>query len=1340
MELRNRQLSDEAAASSLSWNTFLSRTSVSSLSSAAFSNPNLSGQIHGLDDVLNTVKALSLPRFQYGEIERQDVVGEGETFIVERCVVRNQVLAMKHLKTNLSSDDSMFRRRLQSVILELRIMRHAPLRSHPNILAVFGYGWNTKATQIVPYLLVQYAPYGTLREYLRHFKFDIQLTHKEILLGDVAAATSTLHLCGIIHGDIKLDNVLVFHSWDRPTKSIAKIADFGHSLIISRKEDAEQAYIRYGGTFIYNAPEVHDQKSCPIDRAALHKCDIWAFGLLAWETFLDGEEYVKRIAELEPYYVEDGNEPVLAIPDRFLELAKKSLPFSKSNLRGRLIHSIFNMTIQTNPSKRISNLAKLPFMSQWNSAGVQGLEAELALHFGTSEWNYEMCSPENSREIPWEHEVQIYQGLQRTHNSSHNRNGDVAWQLALCQHVGFGSSPNPDSAYQFALAAERLNHPVAKLFAPLLAPNGPPEFYVNANSYTKRVVDLLQESNVVDVSREVDATNLLNRLETETDGCFTPLHFLFAFEDHPLEMELLARLRKEGRLPSLDEPTKTVRKAHAQWPLRLVGSPLVFAISVNSMTTVQNLLSLGANPYIRAFAPGQFPEGDQRSKWTAIHVAVQYHCYEILTKLLDTVPNIHYRNEVPYACALSYSSSLERIAMHGNNRRDLLAKTVSILQRIEPLSAPTSIGRTTLMQAIDFHDADVVLALLSAQHNIASILFRDPRNPANFNRPIHWAAQLGGRRDVPETLRIIEMVNDFSDDMNPHKRPPLDSAWRTPLHLAVTGPSTRTSTWIVERRPGLLDVEDKFGRTALHYCASPANVNLLLSKGADVNHTDKRGLTTLHGACLRGELDIVRCLLEKNPSLNLKNNPFGTPLHCAISRGSLDVAMVLVEAGAPVNELDQFDETPLHLASSLSRHNIIRLLLQHGVDISVEDSKGRTAATIAKSLGTVVGMVTDRILHGEDESLDDSYAKALYAQYMENGFDTKVIPVYQSREASSASNSMSRESDIAVGSVELIDYAGSFQAEVRHEESFDAEGDNVADTIGPERKLAEFVSYLHTDHRIPLVGARELVRLLTNLSEAAEQISLTELQHSLRIKQWESLRGSLFAPLEAKFMVSKLRHGFQVPAVEILKFEDAFYAQRADNGQRGPWYEMIDDRLDGRSPWYGLARSLATILELGRTVWQVLKLDDAKVNELVDVGKMFDLVAVDEATNNEGLFLPPPLSLLEDVDRKKEIRLNGDELYDEPLLFTPYHEQRASFKDRATPEGSSGIGISRREDDGRRESSDDTDDSDNDIDKLGDYDEDERSDTTREFYKLRRELDRSLKRLWRAEKRLKLDT
>ncbi|KAI1085262.1 hypothetical protein F5B20DRAFT_137203 [Whalleya microplaca] len=175
----------------------------------------------------------------------------------------------------------------------------------------------------------------------------------------------------------------MFHSWDRPAKSIAKIADFGHSLVISAmSDDPNPSYIRYTGTSMsvkfssvlkqiltwvtrYNAPEVQNQLSCPIDRTALHKCDVWAFGLLVWETILDGEEYTKRIADCEATSSENGKEPDIQNPEKFLELAKSSLPFSKSNLRDGILRWVLNMTIQVNPAKRISNLAKLPLMSKW---------------------------------------------------------------------------------------------------------------------------------------------------------------------------------------------------------------------------------------------------------------------------------------------------------------------------------------------------------------------------------------------------------------------------------------------------------------------------------------------------------------------------------------------------------------------------------------------------------------------------------------------------------------------------------------------------------------------------------------------------------------------------------------------------------------------------------------------------------------------------------------------------------------------------------------------------------------------------------------------------------------
>jgi len=234
------------------------------MSSALFSD-RPDSHIHSIGDVLQTVKALNLRQYDYGRIRREEKLGEGETFIVHKCGLRNPDgrelwLAIKHLKISSSPDDSTYLRRLKSVILELRIMRHLPLRSHPSITEVFGYGWHRSngdptedssraQHQIMPYLLVPYATHGTFRDYLRSASSEISLQSKEILLGDIASALTSLHLCGIVHGDVKLDNVLIFISWDRPSATIAKLTDFGHSIVIGNDyQSGSKDSPRYTGT------------------------------------------------------------------------------------------------------------------------------------------------------------------------------------------------------------------------------------------------------------------------------------------------------------------------------------------------------------------------------------------------------------------------------------------------------------------------------------------------------------------------------------------------------------------------------------------------------------------------------------------------------------------------------------------------------------------------------------------------------------------------------------------------------------------------------------------------------------------------------------------------------------------------------------------------------------------------------------------------------------------------------------------------------------------------------------------------------------------------------------
>ncbi|KAK2745080.1 serine threonine-protein phosphatase 6 regulatory ankyrin repeat subunit b [Colletotrichum kahawae] len=238
-----------SVGSTLSWNTFLSRTSVSTLTCAIFSGRQ-SQSVHGLEDVIKAVGSLQLRRYRYEELAREETLGEGETYLVEKAVHGTTVFAVKHLKIRNTSDEKAFRRRLSAVTTEAQIMRHSPLRAHPNLPSVIGYGWNLRGQFIVPFLVVEYAPFGTFREYIQ--TFFPTLSGVEILLGDVASALAALHVCGIVHGDVKLDNVLVFPSWDRPAKALAKLTDFGHALILNDKSKKHgDGTVKYGGTMMW---------------------------------------------------------------------------------------------------------------------------------------------------------------------------------------------------------------------------------------------------------------------------------------------------------------------------------------------------------------------------------------------------------------------------------------------------------------------------------------------------------------------------------------------------------------------------------------------------------------------------------------------------------------------------------------------------------------------------------------------------------------------------------------------------------------------------------------------------------------------------------------------------------------------------------------------------------------------------------------------------------------------------------------------------------------------------------------------------------------------------------
>jgi len=85
------------------------------------------------------------------------------------------------------------------------------------------------------------------------------------------------------------------------------------------------------------------------------------------------------------------------------------------------------------------------------------------------------------------------------------------------------------------------------------------------------------------------------------------------------------------------------------------------------------------------------------------------------------------------------------------------------------------------------------------------------------------------------------------------------------------------------------------------------SIAFLISKGADVNETDGRGMTALMDAAAYGRTDVVAFLISKGADVNSKQTNEWTPLQMAASAGSLECIKLLVSHGAVLDPHDKRD-------------------------------------------------------------------------------------------------------------------------------------------------------------------------------------------------------------------------------------------------------------------------------------------------------------------------------------------------------------------------------------------------------------------------------------------------
>lgn len=160
-------------------------------------------------------------------------------------------------------------------------------------------------------------------------------------------------------------------------------------------------------------------------------------------------------------------------------------------------------------------------------------------------------------------------------------------------------------------------------------------------------------------------------------------------------------------------------------------------------------------------------------------------------------------------------------------------------------------------------------------------------------------------------------------------------------------------------------------------------VELLLERGADLELSDKQGLTALNYAALNGHRDLVEFLLDSmGEAQAMIELAAGYSLHCATTNGHLNVVQLLLDRDAYVDtKLKGF--TALHCAAANGHVNIAELLLKKGAKIYLTNLKGHTALHLAafKNHGEVCKVLIGCLKHIPDDDTIKKSIERLFALF-----------------------------------------------------------------------------------------------------------------------------------------------------------------------------------------------------------------------------------------------------------------------------------------------------------------------------------------------------------------------
>jgi hypothetical protein len=274
--------------------------------------------------------------FQDGRVQRLKLLGRGANGSVYSCMLPDGYLvAMKEILLPPPNGKSGHEELIATIMKEVSIVSSL---DHPNVVRFFGSALEPDEHRLT--IFMELIPNGSLASMVTSMPEPMKEDVARVLVRQLVAALAYIHEKGVVHRDVKCDNVLL------NGEGRLKLTDFGASKTVGTGTLASRGAQTMIGTPYFMAPEILVGLGDDSDGSYGRRADIWSLGITVVEMMQCGKPPWPDFPSTGAAFMHiatPGSLPI--IPERFSDGARdfvlqccKRDPLERSTAKMLLTH------------------------------------------------------------------------------------------------------------------------------------------------------------------------------------------------------------------------------------------------------------------------------------------------------------------------------------------------------------------------------------------------------------------------------------------------------------------------------------------------------------------------------------------------------------------------------------------------------------------------------------------------------------------------------------------------------------------------------------------------------------------------------------------------------------------------------------------------------------------------------------------------------------------------------------------------------------------------------------------------------------------------------------------